>query len=115
LNADLAFGTQCGLLAALDDAIAAHTIGYPDLAGQAGDFQPPAVQGQDLVFGHFDTLWPVWRGSSEHACRSLRIGFPISNGNIDQESRHRQEQPAKRRRAQLTFSANCAHSFDHQL
>jgi hypothetical protein len=86
LHTDLAFGTQCRLLAAFDNAIAAHTIGNPNQAGQAGDFPSPAFQGQDLVFRHFNTLWPAKRGSSEHDRCSFRKGFPISNSNIDQEN-----------------------------
>jgi hypothetical protein len=86
LNTDFAFGPQRRLLAALDDAIPAHTIGYPNQAGQAGNFQSPAFQGQNLVFPHLNTLWPAKHGLPEHDCRSFRIRFPFSKCNLDQES-----------------------------
>ena len=62
LDADTAFGTQRYLLALPDNAIAAYPIGNPKQAAQAGDFQLPAFQGQDLVVGHRNALWPGKHG-----------------------------------------------------
>jgi hypothetical protein len=62
LNTDAVFGTQRYLLALPDNAIAAYPIGNPKQAAQAGDFQLPSFQGQDLVVDHLDTLWTAKHG-----------------------------------------------------
>jgi hypothetical protein len=89
LKADAAFRLERHLLAAFENAIAAHTIGNPDQAGQTGDFKSPAFQCQDLVVGHSNTLRAERLGSPEHDHRSFRMGSLFPKGKIDQESRIR--------------------------